>query len=203
MTVHKFQKNHLGYFKHKKPVSQPFNSNMVQALHKLTPALKVTKAHEIEDKQMMRSTFNRTVWSSKDKRSMSQGNTLSSMSKTMTIFMWIFLNWWWWLLLILKSDRTLIPVCSSPHTPSFLNHMVVQVVCFQIRSIHTIPERWLSSSWLIYQQLKIYHPYRNSFFCILHPSKRLNCIAELLFLNSLWFCVDSLVRYWASSPERR
>ena len=47
MTVHKFQKNHLGYFKHKKPVSQGFNSNMVKTLHKITPALKVSKGHEI------------------------------------------------------------------------------------------------------------------------------------------------------------
>ena len=84
MTVHKFQKNHLGYFKHKKPLVAPFNSNLVKTLHKLTPVLKVTKGHEIQDPIIGVKT-QRSNWAKK--RSMSQGNTISTFNKTMTIFL--------------------------------------------------------------------------------------------------------------------
>ena len=86
MTVHKFQKNYLGYYKNKKPVSQPFNSNLVRRIHRITPQLKVSKAHELEDKFM--NSSQRKGWTQKNTRSMSQGNTtLSTFNKTMTIFM--------------------------------------------------------------------------------------------------------------------
>jgi hypothetical protein len=47
MTVNKFQRKYLGYFDKKKPVAQPFSSNLVKTLHKMTPRLKVAKAHDI------------------------------------------------------------------------------------------------------------------------------------------------------------
>ena len=83
MTVHRFQKNHLGYFKNKKPVGQRFNSTMVPTLHKMTPLLKVSKPNQHHDKHAL--SFTKSSWSKK--RSFSQGNTISTVNKTMTIFM--------------------------------------------------------------------------------------------------------------------
>ena len=45
MTVTRFKKEHLGYKKVKKPIVKPFNSNMVNTLHKLTPPLHRADPH--------------------------------------------------------------------------------------------------------------------------------------------------------------
>lgn len=47
MTVHRFKQKYLGESRNKRPVAPDFNSNLVKTLHKLTPRLKVTQAHEI------------------------------------------------------------------------------------------------------------------------------------------------------------
>ena len=52
----------------------------------MTPRLKVAKGHEIEDKQLERG-YSRSAWTAVGKRSMSQGNTISTMNKTTTIFL--------------------------------------------------------------------------------------------------------------------
>jgi hypothetical protein len=86
MTVHKFKHKYLGQSRNKKPVAAEFNSNLVKILHKLTPRLRVAPGHEIEDKQLQRP-MGRGIWSVVGKRSMSQGNTISTMNKTTTIFL--------------------------------------------------------------------------------------------------------------------
>lgn len=84
MTVTKFQEKYLGYKHRKKSVAQSFNSNLVRNLHKMTPPLKVAKAHEIEDPSFPRTASINTRTA---KRSFSVGNTISTANKTMTLFL--------------------------------------------------------------------------------------------------------------------
>lgn len=46
MTVNKFKRQYLGYKPVKKPIFKPFNANMVNALHKMTPKLHRADPHQ-------------------------------------------------------------------------------------------------------------------------------------------------------------
>lgn len=83
MTITKFQQNILGYKNKKKSVAQAFNSNLVKTLHKMTPALHVTRGHVIDNVQFPKTP----TLTSRSKRSFSMGNTLSTVNKTMTLFL--------------------------------------------------------------------------------------------------------------------
>ena len=85
MTVQKFKDKYLGYSKYKKPVAQHFNSNLVRTLHRMTPQLKVTPT--VETEASYERSFGRNTRSVMGKRAVSQGNTISTMNKTATIFL--------------------------------------------------------------------------------------------------------------------
>lgn len=82
MTVTKFQQKYLAYKNKKKSVAQCFNSNLVKNLHKMSPALKMAKLHEIDDRVFPRQSYSQCS----GKRSFSMGTTLSTVNKTMTMF---------------------------------------------------------------------------------------------------------------------
>ena len=86
LTVQKFQQKYLGYRNNKRSVAAKFNSNLVKTLHKMTPPLRMTAPHEITNKDFPK---NSTFYSrnSHAKRSLSMGNTISTINKTMTIFL--------------------------------------------------------------------------------------------------------------------
>ena len=77
MTVNKFKRQYLGYKPVKKPIFKPFNANMVNALHKMTPKLHRADPHEFI------STPKRTATSSEGTRRKSLARTrLSSYANT-------------------------------------------------------------------------------------------------------------------------
>ena len=92
---------------------------------------------------------------------------------------------------------------SRPKTPSLLNHVVVQMMSFQIGAVDVVPERWFSASWLINQQLEINHA---NWYPVLHAifyfRDGLNRIVQLQFLGAERFYVGSFVGHGTAASQR-
>ena len=79
MTLQKFKKNIMGEHNKKKPVAQHFNSNLVKALHRMAPPIRVAVGHEIVDNAVPKTPQGSQR---SEKRAVSMGLTMSTLNKT-------------------------------------------------------------------------------------------------------------------------